>query len=531
MPGSRPNRRPSGAEPSARVLPEPWAPYENGPAFLTALAEGRPARAVWAALPGVDWAPAVAAAVAATLTGGRGALVVVPDARDLARLGAALDDALGAGAHVQLTADLGPAERYRRWLAVRRGSARAVIGTRAAMFAPVADLGLVVIWDDGDDLHAEPRAPYPHVREVLCLRAHVAGAAALIGGHAVTAEGAALIDTGWAKPLAASRDTLRARAPRVQPAGSDAELARDGAARAARLPTVAWQTARAGLADGPVLVQVPRRGYLPVLACVRCREIARCASCSGPLGLGAAERTATCRLCATPATDWACPHCRATSFRSVVVGAARTAEEIGRAFPGVPVRWSSAEGNVLAAVDGKPALVVATPGAEPSAVDGYAAALLLDGDALLARADLRAGEEAVRRWANAAALVRPGGPVILMAEPGAPAVQALVRWDPHGFAARELTERQELGFPPAVRLAVLNGPEAAVAELLEAARLPAVASVVGPAPAGAEVRAVVRVPRAQGNELAAALRAAAGVRSARKAPGAVRIQIDPAQLG
>jgi primosomal protein N' (replication factor Y) len=171
---------------------------------------------------------------------------------------------------------------------------------------------------------------------------------------------------------------------------------------------------------------------------------------------------------------------------------------------------------------------------------GYAAALLLDGDALLARADLRAGEEAVRRWTNAAALVRPSGPVVLVAEPGAPAVQALVRWDPHGFAARELTERQELGFPPAVRLAVLTGPEVAVAELLEAARLPAVAAVLGPVPvagpaggkpAADEVRAVIRAPRAQGSELASALRAAAGVRSARKAVGAVRIQIDPAQLG
>ena len=86
------------------------------------------------------------------------------------------------GAQVCLTADLGPSERYRRWLAVLRGSVRISAGTRAAMFAPVHDLGLVVLWDDGDDLHAERRAPYPHAREVLALRAHRQGAAALIGG-------------------------------------------------------------------------------------------------------------------------------------------------------------------------------------------------------------------------------------------------------------------------------------------------------------------------------------------------------------
>ena len=93
---------------------------------------------------------------------------------------------------------LGPAERYRRWLAVARGQVRVVAGTRSAMFAPVAGLGLVVIWDDGDDLHAEPRAPYPHAREVLALRAHRSGAAALLGGFARTAEAAQLVASGWA---------------------------------------------------------------------------------------------------------------------------------------------------------------------------------------------------------------------------------------------------------------------------------------------------------------------------------------------
>ena len=77
--------------------------------------------------------------------------------------------------------------------------------------------------------------------------------------------------------------------------------------------------------------------------------------------------------------------------------------------------------------------MVATPGAEPAADGGYAAALLLDAQALLGRADLRAGEEALRRWMNAAALVRPrsdGGIVVVLADAALPAVQALIRWDP-----------------------------------------------------------------------------------------------------
>ncbi|WP_230487304.1 primosomal protein N' family DNA-binding protein [Nocardioides anomalus] len=138
-----------------------WADHPPGPAFLAHLADGGAPRAVWAAAPGTDWPRLLAHAAAAALAGDRGALLVVPDRKDVARVDAALTAVLGPDQHVVLTADAGPAKRYRDFLAVSRGRRRVVVGTRAAAFAPVAGLGLVAIWDDGDDLHAEPRAPYP----------------------------------------------------------------------------------------------------------------------------------------------------------------------------------------------------------------------------------------------------------------------------------------------------------------------------------------------------------------------------------
>jgi primosomal protein N' (replication factor Y) len=147
-------------------------------ALLRALGDGKAPRAVWTALPGEDWPARLAEAAATCLAGGRGALVVVADARDLDRLDAALTRVLGGpGHHVALCAALGPAERYHRFLSVLRGTARIVVGTRAAAFAPVSGLGLVAIWDDGDDLHADPRAPYPHARQVLLSRAEQTGCA------------------------------------------------------------------------------------------------------------------------------------------------------------------------------------------------------------------------------------------------------------------------------------------------------------------------------------------------------------------
>ncbi|MEU8170289.1 primosomal protein N' [Micromonospora sp. NPDC049004] len=521
------------AVPGEAVDPRGWRDYPTGPALLRALTDGRAPRAVWSALPGEDWAARYADAVAATVAGGRGAVVVVPDARDLDRLDAALTGVLGPGRHVSLSAALGPARRYRAFLAARRGQVPVVIGTRAAMFAPVPRLGLVAIWDDGDDLHSEPRAPYPHARDVLLTRAQLGEAGALVGGYARTAEAQLLLETGWAREVVADRATVRARIPAIAPTGDDPQLARDPGAATARLPSLAWTAARDALRAGlPVLVQVPRRGYLPSMSCADCRTPARCAHCAGPLALPSAGGTPACRWCARVAAAYACPQCGGRRLRAAVTGARRTAEELGRAFPDVPVRTSGRE-EVLTDVPGGAALVVATPGAEPVAEGGYGAVLLLDSWALLTRADLRAGEEALRRWLSAAALARPApaGRVVVVADGALAPVQALLRWDAAWFAGRELAERRELGFPPAVRMASVTGPAEAVADLLAAARLPGDAEVLGPVPAdeGRE-RMLVRVPRARAAALAEALHSAAGVRTARKAADPVRLQVDPLSL-
>lgn len=334
---------------------------------------------------------------------------------------------------------------------------------------------------------------------------------------------------------------------------TDGQLARDPDTRAVRLPGVAFEAARAALAAGrPVLVQVPRSGYLPWLACAGCRETARCRHCAGPLGLtgrrppgagGDAAGLPHCRWCGRADSAFRCPACGSRRLRAGVVGSGRTAEELGRAFPGATVRSSGGGAAVLAEVAARPELVVATPGAEPPASGGYGAALLLDGWALLSRPDLRVAEETLRRWLAAAALVVPhseGGRVVVMADAALPVVQALVRWDPAGHAAAELAARAEVGFPPAVRMAAVEGTAGAVAEVL--AELPATVEVLGPVEldlpetgsgpaAEPRERALLRVPRSEGRGLAAALHAAQAARTARKVPDPVRVRLDPAEIG
>lgn len=538
-----------GAATEPSVDTSAWGRYTHGEAFVSALRQGRGARAAWQALPGEDWAARLAELAATVVASGRSAVLMVPDQRDLDRLLAECFRLVGDSA-VGLSAGLGPAARYRRWLAVLRGQARIVVGTRAAVFAPARDLGLIAIWDDGDDTYAEPRAPYPHAREVAMLRAHETGAAFVAAGFARTAEIQAVVESGWARDLLAERQVLREVMPRISaPGDTDFALERDALARAVRMPGVAFAAARAAIKENAaVLVQVPRRGYVPSLACAKCRTPARCRHCNGPLALpqSADGQAASpqCKWCGITEAAFRCQACGARALRAMVIGAARTAEELGRAFPGVPIRGSGG-GEVLDTVEPGAQVVVATVGAEPLVRGGYGVALLLDGWALLGRADLRASEDTLRRWMGAAALVRPRGQVIVMAEPALPTVQALVRWDPVHHAAAELEARAEVGFPPAVRLAAVDGTSASIAEFLDAAALPDGTEVLGPVPlpptarkpfsgsdSPSEVeRMLLRVGRSAGTPLARALIAAQAVRSSHRSDDPLRVQVDPVDIG
>lgn len=533
---------PERPEPALEALPGVLGGSAAGERYLAGVRRGEPLRAVWNPVgvfggPG-DWAGGLTDAVGAALASGRGVIVVVPDADALARLSARLTDVLGAGSFATLAADAGPAARYRNFLAVARGDVRLVIGTRAAVFAPVHDLGLVVVWDEGNDSLAEPRAPYPHAREVAVLRASRERCALLLAGFGRTAEVQALVERGWLVPLGVPAQEARRLGPAVRVAAdTDRALERDPDAHAARLPRDVFGVIRAGLASGPVLLQVPRAGYAPALACQRCRTLAWCPNCSQPLrGDRARDGFAVaCALCGPLEGVWACPECGDGRLRAPRVGVTRTAEELGRAFPQVRVvtSWS---GHLVDAVDDAPALVLATPGAEPFPSAGYAAAVLMDAGLMLGRPDLRAAEEALRRWLAVCALVRPaaeGGTVTVVGEPEARAVQALVRLDPAGFAERELAERFETHFPPAARLLTLDGPQAALTDAEAAWRPVTGVEHFGPVPLPEDDawRLTLRAPVAEASELVGALKGYLAERSSRKAPGSVRLRVDPAAIG
>ncbi|GAB3943982.1 primosomal protein N' [Corynebacterium tapiri] len=531
-----------------------WSAYEHGQSFVDAVVGDSTARAVWQIAPGEDWAAALAALAVKVVKDGAGALLVVPDQKDVDALERAARELVSARQVVTLTAGLRPQARYRRYLSILHGQARLVIGTRSAAFAPVHNLRLSVIVHDGDENLTDPRAPYPHAREILTTRSVIERSTLVIAGYTRTAEAQLLVSSGWAHGLVASRTALRTRMPLIRAAGdSDFELAKDPRARSARIPSMAFEAARRALErDKPVVILTPRKGYIPTLACKSCRAPARCRACNGPLGLPESGEASvpTCRWCGRLEPRFSCSHCGSHSLRAVVLGAHRTAEELGRAFPSVRVIVSGGQ-KVLAEVADTPALVVATPGAIPS-VEGtgsYGAALLLDSWALLGRQDLRAAEDTLATWAYASAQVQPhreGGEVVIVAEPSLAVVQDLIRFDVVGAAERELEQRQQVRFPPAVHMAAIDGAQSSLDALVEHAELPAHAEVLGPVdlPPGVSMpgdysvqqhgpaqRILIRTPLGPRAELGSALRAAAVSRSLVKDSAPVRITVDPIRVG
>ncbi|SKC50918.1 primosomal protein N' family DNA-binding protein [Okibacterium fritillariae] len=450
-----------------------------------------------------SWARTLAELAHNTVVSGRTAVLLTPDYRDQDQLEAALADVLPLEQISRVDARQSNAERYASFLDLLDDRPRAIVGNRSAIYAPSARLGLIAMWDDGDHLYREPLAPYVHARDAALVRQEESGAALVILSHGRSVETERLVQMGWftaeaPKPLVAPRIIQTAR--QDQP---------DAASGAARIPSTAWRIAREALETGPVLVQVARPGYAPAVACANCSHLARCRECHGPLGVTRAGATPACTVCGALAVNWQCDTCEHKLFKLVTRGSGRTAEELGKAFPGHTVIVSDGERNVQT-IERRASLVVATRGAEPLVPGGYAAVLLLDGERMLAAESLSIAEDCLRWWSNAAALAAPRAPVVLTGVAGTLGT-ALANWDQSGFARQELDDRRALRFPPAVRVVALTGTADSVDRAIDDVRaeheLPP-GAVLGPTPHEKDqVRAVIRTDYALAQRLAKSLRA------------------------
>lgn len=360
-------------------------------------------------------------------------LIVVPDTRSISHLHQFFPEA------IVLDSALGRSERYENFLRCRYGQNQIVIGTRSAIFAPIADLQTIVVVDEGSESHYEIRTPGWNVRDVALLRASIEGVALAFIGYSPSAEIARLIDISQISYIA-KRNQIDVRAY----SQSNGEL----------IPSRLIKDIRTAAHKGPILFLALRKGYSQAIACAQCKNIAYCA-CGGKLRRLTASSAPECSICSKSYQDWRCSWCHSTTPFLMARGSERFAYEIGRAFPGEMILQSTGE-KMIDRLEEEHAFVITTAGAAPIAKNGYSLVVILEADRFLMQADLRAHERGRDIFFATTALLRSGGIAALVCAGDNPMIGALSSWKPSLVSQRELRDRLEADMPPFVRAVTLD---------------------------------------------------------------------------
>lgn len=415
-------------------------------------------RAYWSAPPASD--PFIFLEKLLAFTSGP-VLLVLPDQNDVERMVSRMRN-LGSFNMEQVEiwhSGVKRREREITFLKIINRQVKILIGVRGSLLLPMENVQLIILWDEGNPSYAEQRAPYYHAREVAIMRSRIDKTHLVIGGYAPSIAAAQYLHRGYLTHLAPSNNFIKQQMPSIKAITNRAAPNQSG-----RFPTIAWQTLRRGLELGPVIVQAQLRGYIQGLSCSRCFNLARCA-CGGKLITKEERRIPECFLCGSIHHNWSCAFCFHRELRNSQIGDERLVEELGRAFPNQLIVSSNAEHRVLLAPNHS-AIVVATPGTEPIAQNGYTAGVIVDSRLSLERATLSAEEDSRRRWFAFATLLQPGSELFIDCEYTNRNLQSLVRWDGLGASLRELQERENLLLPPHAKTVEIRGEYNSVAELI-----------------------------------------------------------------
>jgi primosomal protein N' (replication factor Y) len=368
---------------------------------------------------------------------GRSVLVVLPDYRSVGEFEAALEaNSLSRQAFRQSSSD-GAIDRWTNHLHAVHQEGLIVYGTRGAAFAPCKNLGLILIWDDGDDSHHEQSSPYWNSRDVLLQRSELENVSIVFSSHSPSAEVSRLVEIGYLSHIDHSGAKPLVRVTQ----GSE------------RLDQETFALVSKTLKNNsPVLIQIANLGFATALVCTSCKEVQRCVDCQTALWLDPAK-VIRCRGCKRAYGNLC--KCGGKNFRATSQGSHALTEQLARSFPESVVLTSTGSERITR-VERKGILVIATPGAEPSVDGGYEAIILADAQKMLGYPRLRALEQACQKWANALAHLAQTGIGVVVGLTGvlADQVRDLAFME---IVGQDMLERTDLGLPPATRLMSITG--------------------------------------------------------------------------
>jgi primosomal protein N' (replication factor Y) len=419
-------------------------------------------------------------AIEATLAAGRGAILLVPEIGLTAQTVRPFRGVFGDRVAV-LHSALSDGERYDMWRGALRGERRVVVGTRSAVFAPVRDLGLIILDEEHDPSYKEhERDPRYHARDVAVMRAKRCGAVALLGSATPS------LESDW---NGRSGKFERLRLPRrvgnrPMPAVVLVDMRREGGGTLFSAPLRERIRARAASGERVILLQ-NRRGYAPFVQCADCGEALRCRDCAVTMTFHAPGRRMVCHYCGrSSGAPASCPSCQGPGLRYGGVGTQRVEEALLSQFPGVRVlrmdvdttRRKGAHDRLLDAFRRGDADILLGTQMVAKGLDfpGVTLVGVISADTALNLPDFRAPERTFQLLAQVAGRSgrgdRPGEVVIQTYRPDDPAIRAACDHDFASFAERELEDRRVLGYPPFGRL---------IAFLFRGAEEPAVTAEAG----------------------------------------------------
>ena len=407
-------------------------------------------------------------AIARLLEQGKGAIVLVPEIALTPQTVRRFAGRFGNQVAV-LHSALSDGERYDEWHRIRTGEARVVVGPRSAIFAPVANLGLIVVDEEHDPSYKQDETPRYHARDVAVMRARFEGARIVLGSATPSLE--SWLNAQQKKyELASVPARVAGRSlPTVHLVNMQQELERMG--HVPIYSSLLLEAVRSRLDRGEqTILFLNRRGYARVLDCPDCGWVAECPECAVPYTYHRADQCLRCHVCG----GWArlpadCPVCHAKELSYGGVGTQRAEAALRACFPRAKILRMDADStsrkyshdDILSAFRAGKADVLLGTQMIAKGLDFPNVTLVgvLNADTSLNRPDPRASERTYQLLAQvsgrAGRAEKPGEVYIQTFQPDAAAIAAAAKGDYAAFAAGELEDRRTAYFPPYCRLSTL----------------------------------------------------------------------------
>ncbi|MBN8482538.1 MAG: primosomal protein N', partial [Xanthomonadales bacterium] len=415
-------------------------------------------------------------AIADVVARGAQALVLVPEIALTPQTVRRFRERLGFEVAL-LHSGLSEGERGRAWLAAAAGDASVVLGTRSAVFVPMARPGLIVIDEEHDASYKQQDGFRYHARDLAVVRAKALGVPLVLGSATPSLESLANAEAGRYRHLRLVERAGVARPPELHVMDLRHKRVVDG------LAIDSLRTISAHLdAGGQVLVFRNRRGYAPVLFCHACGWSAQCGRCDRPLTVHRGAARLRCHHCgAEERVPAACPACASPALGPQGVGTERLEAMLAERFPNVPVvridrdstRTRGGRDALLDGLDAEGAriLVGTQMLAKGHDLSGLTLVVVVGVDEGLYSVDFRAGERLgqliVQVAGRAGRADRPGSVILQTHHPQHPLLAALLEGGYPMLARRLLAERAAASLPPFAHLALLRAEAKQNAQTLE----------------------------------------------------------------